>query len=132
MIRTKAILIFPAVLLALTSLNTAEAQTKKNSSKVTQITTAAPAKAIEVNGVILDVYDLKGQLDNLLVLRLSDESKGLNPRDPMMTFIKDETLGIGAYRLAETLEEAAREADGINTLKFNLSFLEHNMRTKYN
>jgi hypothetical protein len=132
MIRTKTILILMAVLLAFTGLNTAEAQTKKNPSKVTQITTAAPAKAIEVNGVILDVYDLKGQLDNLLVLRLSDESKGLNPRDPMMTFIKDETLGIGAYRLAETLEEAAREADGINTLKFNLSFLEHNMRTKYN
>ena len=67
-----------------------------------------------------------------MVLRLSDESKGLNPIDPMMTFIKDETLGIGAYRLAETLEEAAREADGINTIKFNLSFLEHNMSTKYN
>lgn len=132
MINKKAILILSAILLAFTGLNTVDAQIRKKSLRATQITTAAPAKAIEVSGVILDVYDLKGQLDNLLVLRLSDESKGLTPRDPIMTFIKDDTLGIGSYRLAETLEEAAREVDGINTLKFNLSFLEHNMRTKYN
>lgn len=109
----------------------AKSQTKKNASKVTQITTAAPAKAIEVNGVIIDVYDLKGQLDNLVVLRLSDEAKGLIPRDPIMTLIKDESLGIGAFRLAETLDEAIKEQDGITVLKMPYSVLEHNMRTKF-
>ena len=112
--------------------NDATAQTKKNISKRTEISTSAPTKAIEINGVILDIYDLKGQLDNLTVLRLSDEAKGLNARDPEMTLIKDESLGEGAYRLAETLEEAARQADGIAVLKLKYSTLEHNMRTKFN
>jgi hypothetical protein len=112
--------------------NDATAQTKKNISKRTEIATSAPTKAIEINGVILDIYDLKGQLDNLTVLRLSDEAKGLNARDPEMTLIKDESLGEGAYRLAETLEEAARQADGIAVLKLKYSTLEHNMRTKFN
>lgn len=112
--------------------NDANAQTKKNVSKRTEIATSAPTKAIEINGVILDIYDLKGQLDNLIVLRLSDEAKGLNPRDPEMTLIKDESLGEGAYRLAETLEEASRQADGIAVLKMKFSTLEHNMRTKFN
>jgi hypothetical protein len=112
--------------------NDATAQTKKNISKRTEISTSAPTKAIEINGVILDIYDLKGQLDNLTVLRLSDEAKGLNARDPEMTLIKDESLGDGAYRLAETLEEAARQADGIAVLKLKFSTLEHNMRTKFN
>jgi hypothetical protein len=112
--------------------NDATAQTKKNISKRTEIATSAPTKAIEINGVILDIYDLKGQLDNLTVLRLSDEAKGLNARDPEMTLIKDESLGEGAYRLAETLEEAARQADGIAVLKLKFSTLEHNMRTKFN
>ena len=112
--------------------NDANAQTKKNISKRTEISTSAPTKAIEINGVILDIYDLKGQLDNLTVLRLSDEAKGLNARDPEMTLIKDESLGEGAYRLAETLEEAARQADGIAVLKLKFSTLEHNMRTKFN
>jgi hypothetical protein len=112
--------------------NDATAQTKKNISKRTEIATSAPTKAIEINGVILDIYDLKGQLDNLTVLRLSDEAKGLNARDPEMTLIKDESLGDGAYRLAETLEEAARQADGIAVLKLKFSTLEHNMRTKFN
>lgn len=107
------------------------AQTKKNQTKVTQITTSAPAKAIELNGVILDIYDLKGQLDNLVVLRLSDEAKGLNARDPEITLIKDESLGEGSFRLAETLEEASREADNLNVLKMKFSTLEHNMRTKF-
>lgn len=124
------ILVF--LLLGVLSVNFAQAQTKKTPSKRTEIAVSAPTKAIEVNGVILDIYDLKGQLDNLVVLRLSDEAKGLIPRDPEMTFIKDDNLGDGSYRLAETLEEASREADGINTLKFKFSFLEHNMRTKYN
>jgi hypothetical protein len=112
--------------------NDATAQTKKNISKRTEIATSAPTKAIEINGVILDIYDLKGQLDNLTVLRLSDEAKGLNARDPEMTLIKDESLGEGAYRLAETLEEASRQADGIAVLKLKFSTLEHNMRTKFN
>jgi hypothetical protein len=112
--------------------NDATAQTKKNISKRTEISTSAPTKAIEINGVILDIYDLKGQLDNLTVLRLSDEAKGLNARDPEMTLIKDESLGDGAYRLAETLEEASRQADGIAVLKLKFSTLEHNMRTKFN
>jgi hypothetical protein len=112
--------------------NDANAQTKKNISKRTEISTSAPTKAIEINGVILDIYDLKGQLDNLTVLRLSDEAKGLNARDPEMTLIKDESLGEGAYRLAETLEEASRQADGIAVLKLKYSTLEHNMRTKFN
>jgi hypothetical protein len=112
--------------------NDATAQTKKNISKRTEIATSAPTKAIEINGVILDIYDLKGQLDNLTVLRLSDEAKGLNARDPEMTLIKDESLGEGAYRLAETLEEASRQADGIAVLKLKYSTLEHNMRTKFN
>jgi hypothetical protein len=112
--------------------NDANAQTKKNISKRTEIATSAPTKAIEINGVILDIYDLKGQLDNLTVLRLSDEAKGLNARDPEMTLIKDESLGEGAYRLAETLEEASRQADGIAVLKLKYSTLEHNMRTKFN
>jgi hypothetical protein len=107
-------------------------QTKKNVSKRTEIATSAPTKAIEINGVILDIYDLKGQLDNLIVLRLSDEAKGLNARDPEMTLIKDESLGEGAYRIAETLEEASRQADGIAVLKIKFSILEHNMRTKFN
>lgn len=124
------ILVF--LLLGVLSVNLVQAQTKKTPSKRTEIAVSAPTKAIEVNGVILDIYDLKGQLDNLVVLRLSDEAKGLIPRDPEMTFIKDDNLGDGSYRLAETLEEASREADGINTLKFKFSFLEHNMRTKYN
>lgn len=109
-----------------------EAQTKKNVSKRTEISTSAPTKAIEVNGVILDIYDLKGQLDNLVVLRLSDEAKGNIARDPEITLIKDESLGEGSYRLAETLEEASKESDGVNVLKMKFSTLEHNMRTKYN
>ena len=112
--------------------NDATAQTKKNISKRTEIATSAPTKAIEINGVILDIYDLKGQLDNLIVLRLSDGDKGLTARDPEMTLIKDESLGEGAYRLAETLEEASRQADGISVLKIKFSTLEHNMRTKFN
>lgn len=132
MVIRKVLLLFAIAMIGLVSLNTAEAQTKKTPSKRTEIAVSAPTKAIEVNGVILDIYDLKGQLDNLVVLRLSDEAKGMIPRDPEMTFIKDDNLGDGSYRLAETLEEAAREADGINTLKFRFSFLEHNMRTKYN
>jgi hypothetical protein len=125
---------FPIILslLMLGFIFNTEAQTKKNVSKRTKILVSAPTKAIEVNGVILDIYDLKGQLDNLVVLRLSDEAKGLMPRNPKMTFIKDENLGEGAYRLAETLEEASKEEDGINVLKFQFSILEHNMRTKYN
>jgi hypothetical protein len=110
----------------------ADAQTKKNASKVTQISTSAAAKAIEVNGVIIDVYDLKGQLDNLIVLRLSDEAKGMTARDPIMTLIKDESLGLGAFRLAETLEEASKESDSVTVLKMAFSALEHNMRSKYN
>lgn len=130
---TKKITLFLVIsFLGLVSLNNVYAQSKRSLSKRTEISVSAPTKAIEVNGVILDVYDLKGQLDNLVVLRLSDEAKGIDPRDPEMTLIKDEDLGEGAYRLAETLEEAAREADGISTLKFKFSFLEHNMRTKYN
>ena len=123
-------LIILTCLLAIVSF--AQAQTKKNVSKRTEIATSAPTKAIEINGVILDIYDLKGQLDNLIVLRLSDEAKGLTPRDPEMTLIKDDSLGDGAYRLAETLEEASRQADGIAVLKLKFSTLEHNMRTKFN
>lgn len=129
----KTILTILTVLFTFTLVSNIEAQMlKKKDSKVTSIKTAAPTKAIEVNGVILNIFDLKGQLDNLAVLRLEDEAKGIEPRDPVITLIKDEEMGESAFRLAETLEEAALEADSVTVLKFKFSVLGLNMRTKYN
>lgn len=109
-----------------------EAQSKKNPSKVTAIEVAAPVKSIEISGIVLDVYDLSGQLDLLENFRLVDASEGNTPRDPELTLIKAPELGERAYRLAETLEEAAREDDGLNVLKRKYTALLDNKRTKYN
>jgi len=114
------------------SATAATAQRSKNPSKVTGIEVAAPVKSIEINGLALDIYDLTGQIDLLENFRLVDQAEGNLARDPELTLIKAPDLGERAYRLAETLEETIKEADGINVLKRKFSELLDNKRTKYN
>lgn len=124
-------LILLAALLFVVTLS-ANAQSKKNPAKVTAIEVAAPVKAVEVGGLVLDVYDLTGQLDLIENFQLQDLAEGNNARDPELTLIKAPELGERAYRLAETLEEVAREPDGLNVLRYKLSALKDNKRTRYN
>jgi hypothetical protein len=108
------------------------AQQKKNPVKVTNIEVAAPMGTIEMSGVSLDIHDLTGQADMLDQHRLEDAADGNIKRNPMITLIKDESLGPRAYRFAETLAEAAKEEDGINVLKIEYEIIRRNKRTRYN
>lgn len=112
--------------------NDANAQAKKNPVKVSNIEVSAPMGTIEILGVSLDIHDLTGQSDLLDQHRLEDAAKGLIPRNPVMTLIKDENLGPRAYRFAETLEEAKKEDDGIQVLKIEYEVIRKNKRTRFN
>lgn len=109
-----------------------KAQTKKNPVKVNNIEVAAPMGTIELLGVSLDIHDLTGQSDLLDQHRLEDAASGLVPRNPIITLIKDESLGPRAYRFAETLEEARKEDDGIQVLKIEFEIIRKNKRTRFN
>lgn len=108
------------------------AQQKKNPVKVNNIEVAAPMGTVEMMGVSLDIHDLTGQSDLLDQHRLEDAAEGNVPRNPIITLIKDDTLGPRAYRFAETLEEAMKEEDGINVLKIEYEIIRRNKRTRYN
>lgn len=109
-----------------------KAQTKKNPVKVNNIEVSAPMGTIEMLGVSLDIHDLTGQSDLLDQHRLEDAASGLVPRNPIMTLIKDESLGARAYRFAETLEEARKEDDGLQILKIEYQVIRKNKRTRFN
>jgi len=112
--------------------NTAEAQSKKNPSRVTEISVSAPTMFVEYKGVILEFYDREGQQDGIQIARIEDERKGLDPRDPEMTFIHLPEMSERAYKFAESLQEAAQEADGYKVIKMKWTELMQNRRTKYN
>jgi len=124
----KNLLLILAVFLSVTAI----AQQKKNPVKVNNIEVAAPMGTVEMMGVSLDIHDLTGQSDLLDQHRLEDGAEGNIPRNPIITLIKDDTLGPRAYSFAETLEEAKREEDGINVLKIEYEIIRRNKRTRYN
>lgn len=124
----KNLLLIFAMFISVTTI----AQQKKNPVKVNNIEVAAPMGTVEMMGVSLDIHDLTGQSDLLDQHRLEDAAEGNIPRNPIITLIKDDTLGPRAYRFAETLEEAKREEDGINVLKIEYEIIRRNKRTRYN
>lgn len=134
---SRKIILFLATLFAIWTVSLiysseADAQTKKNPVKVTNIEVAAPMGTVEMFGVSLDIHDLTGQADMLEQHRLEDAAQGNVPRNPVITLIKDETLGPRAYRFAETLEEAQKAEDGLSVLKIEYEIIRKNKRTRYN
>ena len=107
-------------------------QSKKNPSKVTEISVSAPTMFVEVKGVILEFYDLSGQQDGILMAQMEDELKGKDPRDPAITFIHLPEVSERSYKFAESLQEASQEADGYKVIKMKWSECMTNRRVKYN
>lgn len=127
-----AAMLFIAWTLSLMINTESKAQSKRNPNKVTQIDVNSKMGSIEINGVSLDLHDLTGQWDLMEYHRMMDELEGNDPRNPKITFLKDETLGPRSYRWAETLEEAAREEDGSTVLKFDYNMVRDNIRKRFN
>jgi len=126
----KASLLFIAVLILIGF--EVQAQSKKNPSKVTEISVAAPTMFVEVKGVILEFYDLAGQQDGIILAQMQDQLEGKDSRDPEITFIHLPEVSERAYKFAESLQEANQEADGYKVIKMKWSECMTNRRTKYN
>lgn len=128
------------VTLAIMLSSSAEAQTKKQ-NKTESIQTNTPTMMIvheviedgEVLGsLVIDIYDLKLQLDGIHEARQTDMIKGFAPRNPKLKLIRDEELGSKAYRIAESIDEIRQEEDGVNVIGILYLTLLDNVKKQYN
>lgn len=124
--------LFLALALLMAVVYTTQAQSKKNPSKVTEITVNMPTFYLEYSGLILDIYDREGQRDGIVEAQREDVLAGKDPRDPEINLIHMPEVSERAYRFAESLVEQAQDPNGTTVIRAKQSDIKPAKRTKFN
>lgn len=96
---------------------------KKGNETVTEIQTATPVYFViwegeEGDGAVeVQLHDRKHQIQSMEYDRVTDQAKGLDPKNPLLKWINIPEIDPRAFRLVETLEEAKLPADGTSVIE---------------
>ncbi len=81
--------------------------------------------------VELQIHDRKRQFVSMGYDRLSDQARGLDPKNPLIKLIQIPEISPLAFRQAETLEEAKMSVDGLTVIAVRLNDLRKAARIVY-
>jgi len=115
-----------------------DANAQKKGDTITDIKTASPVfyfiyQGEEGDGAVeLQIHDRKHQFVSMGYDRLSDQARGLDPKNPVIKLINIPEISPLAFRQVESLEEAKKSVDGITVLSVRLNSLREAARIIYN
>jgi hypothetical protein len=122
--------------------NIANGQTKKGEETVTEITVATPTMSLiyqvfdesgnPLGTLDLQIYDRKGQFDDINIRRMVDQVKGNDPIRPKIKLIALPEIDARSYKIAESMDEIYMEVDNRKVLLVDYMVLLEAMRVKYN
>lgn len=94
-----------------------------------KIEVASEVKSCVINGLVTQIYDFKGQFDELESMKM--EAKALGRPFPEVEFVIIYDDSKKLYRLAETQQEINRQSDNLNVFRKKESEIFSARRTKY-
>ena len=107
-----------------------DANAQKKQETITQINTSSPifdfiygGETEEFGGVRIQIHDRKHQFVSMNYDRLTDQSKGNDPKNPWIKLHQMPEIDLLAFRQSESLEEAAVQVDGITVIAVRLNKL---------